>query len=417
MFIRKEWENLRSVVIHRPGIEIDYAMLAPRAFLFERPFKKEKAIRECVEVEEKLRENGVNVRLLREMFNSQASTNRVFRTAMEEKVKERVVFYGELDDSKRLVNDFSKNISYLDSDTLFNLMILEPSIDVRMDESNNMQYPKIFSNIPLANLYFMRDQQATGSNGIISGRMKLPQRRAEPPITGFIMEHIIGRKHVSKISENAFFEGGDYIPCGEFGLIGTGPRTDIQGAKDAIASGMLAHDEIFVLENPKYDFMVDDLLNNMHLDTYFNIASDGVAICSTRLAKKAWGQVYERDGENYTPGRKMVLYDYMVEKGFSILDLSVVEQLSYSSNFLTLSNGKILCVDSSKVFRKLLKNNIINREIASKSSFDLPGSDDPMFPVPEKMRQFGIDYITIDLEELTGGYGGAHCMTMALERS
>lgn len=417
MFIRKEWEKLRSVVIHRPGIEIDYAMLAPRAFLFERPFNKQKAISEHIELEQKLRENGVKVTLLREMFNARASSDNHFREAMEEKVKERVVFYGDIDDSKRLMEEFSKNISYLDSDTLFNLMILEPAIDVRTDQSNNMQYPKIFSNIPLANLYFMRDQQATGSQGIISGRMKLPQRNAEPSITGFIMDNVLGKEHVKKISQNSFFEGGDYIPCGDFGLIGTGPRTDLNGAKEALNSGMLTHDEVLILENPKYDFMVDDLLNNMHLDTYFNIPSSEVAICSARLAKKASGQVYERNGDEYTPSRKTVLYDYMIEKGFNILDLSVVEQLSYSSNFLTISDGKILCVDSSKVFKKLLKNNILNEEIARNSSFELPNPDDVMFPIPKKMREFGIDYITIDLEELTGGYGGAHCMTMAMERS
>ncbi|MGP6206490.1 arginine deiminase family protein [Cuniculiplasma sp. SKW3] len=417
MFVRKEWEKLRSVIIHRPGIEIDYAMLAPRAFLFERPFNKQRAISEHVELEQKLRENGVKVTLLREMFNSRAKSDTQFRDAMEKKVMERVVFYGDIDDSKRLMEEFSKNIGYLDADTLFNLMILEPAIDVRMDESNNMQYPKIFSNIPLANLYFMRDQQATGANGIVSGRMRLPQRRSEPSITGFIMENVIGKNHVKKIGEESFFEGGDYIPCGDFGLIGTGPRTDLNGAMDALNSGMFSHDEVLILENPKYDFMVDDLLNNMHLDTYFNIPSGEVAICSARLAKKAKGQVYEKNGEGYTPGRKINLYDYMVEKGFNILDLSIVEQLSYSSNFLTISDGKILCVDSSKVFRRLLKNNILNEDIARKSSFELPDPEDEMFPIPKKMAEFGIDYITIDLEELTGGYGGAHCMTMAMERS
>ena len=107
----------------------------------------------------------------------------------------------------------------------------------------------------------------------------------------------------------------------------------------------------------------------------------------------------------------------MKEKGFNFLDLSVVEQLSYSSNFLTISDGKIMCVNSYKVYERLLKNNIISREISERGKFKMPSKGDPMFPVKEKMNDYGIDFITVDLEELTGGYGGAHCMTMALERN
>ena len=30
MSVRAEWNNLREVIMHRPGVEIDYAMLAPK---------------------------------------------------------------------------------------------------------------------------------------------------------------------------------------------------------------------------------------------------------------------------------------------------------------------------------------------------------------------------------------------------
>ncbi len=124
-----------------------------------------------------------------------------------------------------------------------------------------------------------------------------------------------------------------------------------------------------------------------------------------------------RDDGVYHEDRETNLYDYMTEKGFNFLDLSVVEQLSYSSNFLTISDGKIMCVNSYKVYERLLKNNIISREISERGKFKMPSKGDPMFPVKEKMNDYGIDFITVDLEELTGGYGGAHCMTMALERN
>ena len=40
-----------------------------------------------------------------------------------------------------------------------------------------------------------------------------------------------------------------------------------------------------------------------------------------------------------------------------------------------------------------------------------------MFPESDAMLKSGIDVIKIDLSEITGGYGGAHCMTSAISRT
>ena len=65
-FILKSWVNaefdtLREVIMHRPGPEIEYAMLAPKQFLFERPFRSRDALKENEALESILRENGVKV--------------------------------------------------------------------------------------------------------------------------------------------------------------------------------------------------------------------------------------------------------------------------------------------------------------------------------------------------------------------
>jgi arginine deiminase (EC 3.5.3.6) len=56
MTVRAEWDRLREVLIHRPGVEIDYAMLAPRPFLFERAYRTNVAIREHEKLERYLKE-------------------------------------------------------------------------------------------------------------------------------------------------------------------------------------------------------------------------------------------------------------------------------------------------------------------------------------------------------------------------
>ena len=418
MFVRSEWENLREVIMHRPGTEIDYAMISPRAFLFERPFNKTKALAEHETLENVMKENGAKVTNLREIVVNRCNADSNFRKELEERIEQEVQFYGDISEVEKLKSDFHRNLPFMDADTLFNISILVPSIDIRVDRENHMSYPKIFSNIPLTNLYFMRDQQAVSSNGAILGRMKLPQRKLEPEITGFIMKNVLGNDHLRRVEENSYFEGGDYIPCGDFGLIGTGPRTDIQGAMSAMNSGMMAHDEILVVENPKYPFMVNDLLNNMHLDTYFNIAGNGTAIGSARLAKAAKGKLYHRAGDGYEFSENIALNDYMIRKGYNIMDISPIEQLCYSSNFLTLKDNKIICIDSFSVLKKLERNGVITEKIkeeAGAKAIQLQSGE--MFPSKNMMNEFGLDFIKINLEEITGGYGGAHCMTYALHRN
>ena len=418
MFVRSEWENLKEVIVHRPGTEIDYAMISPRAFLFERPFNKTKALREHEKLEEIMKENGAKVTQLREIVVNRCNTDSSFRKSLEEKLASEVQFYGDISEVERLKKDFQRNLPFMDADTLFNISILVPSIDITVDRDNHMSYPKIFSNVPLTNLYFMRDQQAVSSNGVILGRMKLPQRKMEPEITGFIMEKILGNDHLKRVEENSFFEGGDYIPCGEFGLIGTGPRTDLAGAISAMNSGMMSHDEILVVENPRYPFMVNDLLNNMHLDTYFNIAGNGTAIGSLSLVKAAKGKLYQKTGDGYVYAYDITLYDYLKKKGYNIMEISPIEQLCYSSNFLTVKNNRIICIDSFSVLKKLESNGVITQRIKEEAGGkESELKSGTMFPSSSKMRDFGIDFIKINLEEITGGYGGAHCMTYTLHRN
>ena len=419
MGISAEWGRLREVLIHRPGIEIDYAMLSPRPFLFERSFKTGQAITEHEDLEEKLEEAGVRVKLLKDTIIDSARKDREFRLHLEERVKKIVMFYGEVELSTKARNELEKNVSGLDPLNLFHILTLEPSVDLKAT-SDGISYPTIYSNIPLANLYFMRDQQAVGTDGTIISNMKALQRRKETSITEFVFRESLKEKNIYRIPENMFFEGGDYMPVGNFALIGTGPRTNAEGAMSAMNSGLLKFPEVGIVENPVYEFMSGqerDPMINMHLDTYFNIAGEGVAVTSEQLAHRANVSVMILQDGKYVKEREINLLDYMKEKEFSIINLSIAEQLSYSSNFLTISDMKIVAVESRKVLDRLLKEGIFSKVTEEKVKKSLPKAGDEMFPYSKQARELGMDVIDIDLSELTGGYGGAHCMTAALKRN
>ncbi|WMT51974.1 MAG: arginine deiminase family protein [Ferroplasma sp.] len=415
MEIKSEWGRLNRVIMHRPGTEITYAMLAPKPFLFERPFNYSIAKREHENLQQVLEENGVHVDILEDLIVNEAERNSSFRRKLEEKILSLVNFYGTSESMENARKDMEKNIGYVDSLSLFQALIMEPSIDLK-EYVSGIQYPRVYSNLPLANLYFMRDQQAV-SSGVLIGNMKMQQRRKETDITSFVFREILGAK--IKSIKNGFFEGGDFIPAGDFCLIGKGNRTDEAGAEEAMNSGIFNFDRIVIISNPIYNFMDGhDIMVNMHLDTYFNIPAAGTVITSVELAKSAEATVYVRNsGNTYSEDSKTTLYQFMKDEGYNFIDLGISEQLSYSSNFLTVSDGKIIAIDSSRVIDKLLAENVFDSSTRDRIIKDIQMRKGKMFPDSKEIRESGVDVIKIDLSEITGGYGGAHCMTSAVDRA
>jgi arginine deiminase len=421
MSVRAEWNNLREVIMHRPGVEIDYAMLAPKPFLFERPYRTTMAVREHEKLERYLKEAGVRVKLLKEAVMELFESSGKFRQIFLDKVLNTVRYEGDKESVKREGKTFRDNISVLDPSTLFNLMLIEPSVLLKSGGETGPDYPTVISNLPLANLYFMRDQQAVSDKGIFFGHMRMRQRQRENSITEFILRSLYENKEQFKsLGNSGYFEGGDFMPAGEYALIGIGSRTNLDGALSFINSGISAANEYFVVENPIYEFMEKeprDQMINMHLDTYFNFVSKDAAVTSPLLAKRAKGTVYIRQDGEIKEHACTTLSAYLKSKGVEIIPLSISEQLSYSSNFLTLKENHVLAVDSSRVLRKLISQNVFSASTLAAIDHEMNTEGiNYMFPRSKTARDYGIDFVTANLSELTGGYGGAHCMTASIIR-
>ena len=421
MSVRAEWNNLREVIMHRPGVEIDYAMLAPKPFLFERPYRTTMAVKEHEKLERYLKEAGVRVKLLKDVVMEMFESSGKFREIFLEKILKIVRYEGDKESVSREEKAFRDNISVLDPSTLFNLMLIEPSVLLKSEGETGPDYPSVNSNLPLANLYFMRDQQAVSNGGIFFGRMRMRQRQKENSITEFILRSVYeNREQFKSISSSGYFEGGDFMPAGDYAIIGTGSRSDLDGALAFINSGISSAKEFLVVENPIYDFMEKeprDQMINMHLDTYFNFVSKDAAVTSPVLAKKAKGTIYSHSDGAPKKVSSTTLSAYLKSKGVEIIPLSIAEQLSYSSNFLTLKENHLLAVDSSKVLRKLISQNVFSPSTlaAIEHVLNVEGGSN-MFPRSKASKDYGLDFVTANLSELTGGYGGAHCMTASIIR-
>ena len=124
MKAHREWDTLREVMVHTPGTEIDYAMLAPKPFLFERSFNTEVARREHQNLVKTLRSIGVKVHVLKDLVVESADRDRDFRRQLEKEIISRVKFYGNMGRVEESKDYLSRSIGNLDSTNLFTTLPL-----------------------------------------------------------------------------------------------------------------------------------------------------------------------------------------------------------------------------------------------------------------------------------------------------
>ncbi len=427
MGIKAEWDMLREVAMHRPSIEMYFGLLDPYASLYERAFNMSKALEEHDLLKQKIKEFGIKVVTLEDEIISRADSDEETRKRLERLGIAAMHFTGDANEvaisRKRLLEDKKA----YDSAFFLTSAIMHPVI--RLEKAKEERKISIdISEKPSSNLYFMRDQQAVTDKGIVLARMAKPQRRNEPTITKFLWK-TIGKKIAYEIKGNATFEGGDFMPMGDFALIGMGDRTNAEGIRQLMHNG-ISFDEVGVVHQPMHPLVPSskpDPMIDMHLDTYFNAASSSTVVGSDVLLKNATVEVYTKQGKGEYKKEKgqFTLYDYIKSKGFNVVELTTLGQLSYASNFLTIKDGTIIAIDISRIARKVIRDlsfkarvNIkrYGRLLAQAKKDYRKLEEEGFFPNSKGIKENGIEVCPIDLTNLTGGYGGAHCMTAALER-
>jgi arginine deiminase len=167
---------------------------------------------------------------------------------------------------------------------------------------------------------------------------------------------------------------------------------------------------------------------NMHLDTYFNVASSKVVVGSELLLKRAKVELYKRQSDGIYKKEKEEpnLHDFIIGKGFDSINITTLEQMSYASNFLCIKDGTILAVEVERIVKDVLNNlsamadkdptrygGLLDQ---AKKDYASLKSEGGFFPHKKEIYEHGIDAYPLIIKNLTGGYGGAHCTTCALRR-
>lgn len=428
--INAEWDTLRKVAVHSPGIEMYFGLLDPFASLYERSFSMEKAIKEHEILRYILKhEFKINVISLKEKLLNLADKSIFIREKLMDLANKKISYTGDIYEVKYAKYESEKNRDILDSNYYFNSLLLNPTVKLESGIGTRMIQLHVTENEPLSNLYFMRDQQAVTDRGIIISRMSKPQRMREPEITKFLWDSL-NIPVQCEVKNPGTFEGGDFIPMDNFAMIGVGDRTNRAGIEQILKNG-IGYSEVAIVHQPTHPLLTSgktDYMMNMHLDTYFNVASDGVVVGCDILLKNAEVEVYQKEGRGeYSKINKHTnLHDYIISKGFEIIDITTLEYLAYASNFLCVKNGTIISVEVDRLVKGVINNLEKKASVDPETYVDLLKqvkkdykflqSEGQFFPHKKEIYQHDIDAYPLNLINLTGGYGGAHCMTCALKR-
>ena len=407
---RAEWDTLRHVMVHEPGIEVFFALLAPEAHLYERFFNHHEARWEHRQLCDLLHNSfGVRVHHLKTTLMEEA--------AGPGPVREHLVSLAESRLGDGAVSP-EVPLAVRDPEHLFRIAVLNPAVG--HDQRGHI---RLLS--PLHNLYFMRDQQAATDRGICMGRMATRERSEEVGITALGLKGL-GVEPVHRIGQGRF-EGGDFLPAGDFALVGCGSRTNRDGIGELLAAGV-GFDEVAVVREPKHPLVVGrDPMVNMHLDTYLNFPKEGVAVGNPDLLRESTVTLYNRSGDAYErAGNGGGLIEYLEGKGFDLIPITTLEQLCYSTNFLCVRDGVCITPDASVlaplVLRRLREKAEADpakygRLLArAEHDYQVLKAGSEFFPHRKEVYAHGLEMTTAILTNATGGYGGAHCMTCIIAR-
>ena len=427
--IKAEWDTLRKVVVHRPGIEAFLGLLDPTASLYERSFNLSAAQKEHDSLVGVLKDEfGVSVETLEDKIKSEAEHSSKIKSMVVNAALKSVSFSGNRNETQMALKKLKNNVDNYGIGYFINAIMLAPRVSVKRPNGADAMHISVTEQNPLANLYFMRDQQAVTDKGVFMSRMAKPQRRREPILTKLLW-NVMGLPIVHETTAPGTFEGGDFMPMKDFAMIGLGDRTNRQGVEQMLKYGQ-SFQEVAVVHQPSHPLIPrtdPDPMIDMHLDTYCNVAGKDTVIGSELLLKRAAVEVYKKEGESYKKEKANTnLHGYLKEKGFEIINLSTVEPMSYSSNFLCIKDHSILAIDSRLAAKRMLHN--LSEKAKSnpgmyralfahaRKEYQNLTASGQMFPNRKELRENKIDFVALDLSNITGGYGGAHCMTAVIER-
>lgn len=400
---RAEYDALEAVRVHTPGPELLSGSLDPESSLFAEPVPPERARREHERIIEVFEREGVEVHQFADDLAASGALDPLVEEAVTGESADLDAVRDEFDAHEKLGLVLSR-VRTLGHDAD------GPANDWgRPDESTvtSLRFDR-----PISNAYFQRDTSLLGDRGPVVANMYDAARQPEIPLVERAWEGV-GADVAHRVTDEPI-EGGDFVPAGDFALVGTSAvvdgeervlRTSYAGGEQLLESGAIGYDEVGLVRAPlEAGLAMGEEYGTgprvLHLDGWFNVPAEGLAVTRKRLAAAAEVDVYERRGEEYRKRETTTLLEYVEGKGYDTVHPDWLER--WPTNFLTIEDGTVLAIyrddeDGTGEYRPER-----NRTI-------------------EALKERGVEVVPdgtgVLPTALIAGGGGIHCMTTPLSRS
>ncbi len=385
---RAEWEPLRAVRVHEPGLETWSGSLDPASNLFEAPLPPEQAARAHQDYVDVLEAAGVTVHRL--------GSDLAAAGVLDDLVLEYADFGSNADDSAVL--------DQLDASEKLQLALARATVTETIGGPASVTLET-----PISNIYFQRDTTILGDRGPILCNMATELRQAELPFVEAAWKAIDA--DIVHRADSGPIEGGEFLPAGDIAFLGVSGvvdgeeeiiRTSVDAGRDLLKSGALGFEQVGLVRAPieaeramrERDGGPSRL---MHLLGWFNIAAEGLAVTFREMAEAATVELFERQGDSYQRVATPTLLELLDERGYDVVDADTSER--WPTNFVTVDDATVVALHE-------------------------PGPDGDYRPEDnptiEALKARGVtvlpDGTGLPNGPLENGAGGFHCMTTPVRR-
>lgn len=399
--VYSEIGKLRSVLLHRPGREIEN--LTPDALdrlLFDDIPFLDIATYEHDAFAKILIDNGIEVLYLEDLAAEAITDKKIKNEFVDEFIKEANI-HGNI--RKKLVKDFLMNID-TNKNMVLNMMEGIKKVNIpnysETSLSDMVEASNPFISDALPNLYFTRDPAANIGHGVSLNRMRNETRQRETIFAKYILKYHPRFKDAEiplwyNRDDTSVIEGGDeLILSKEVLAIGISERTDAPSI-EKLAERIFANNESF---KKILALQIPNKRAFMHLDTVFTMLDYDKFTIHPEIEGPLTVYSLTKSKENDIKIKKESLeLDKILEEALGLDKVTLIrcggndpiagarEQWSDGANTLAIAPGEVIVYSRNKVTNRLLEDN-------------------------------GIKVHVIPSSELSRGRGGPRCMSMPLWR-